>query len=395
MTAVPVSASEPFRRRLHLILFLTAIFFFNFLARFIWGPLLPAIEKDLGILHAASGSLFLMMSFGYGIGLFMSGVFSSRITHKWTVVLSSLAVSLALAAATLAPSLLMLRLILITVGASAGLYLPSAIASLTWRLEPRHWGKAFSFHEVSPSLGFVVGPLLVEALLADCSWRGVLWPVAGAMLVMGLAYAVGPGTGEYRGEAPNLKNVRFVLTQKTFWIMLGLYVLMVGMNVGVYSMLPLYLQSVRGFSQTMTNSVLAASRVAAMFTPFLAGWANDRYGPAPVLAIIISTCGLATALIGLVPGHWVWVMIFLQSILSVAFFPPGFAILAGIVPPSQRNLIVALLMPVAMLLGSGAMPTLIGVFGDSGRFAHGFILFGLLTTFSTLLLWFLKTARPE
>jgi MFS family permease len=63
----------PFRDRLTPILILSGIFLFNFLARFIWGPLLPNIEQDLGIRHTGAGSLFLMSTIGYFIGLFVSG----------------------------------------------------------------------------------------------------------------------------------------------------------------------------------------------------------------------------------------------------------------------------------------------------------------------------------
>jgi hypothetical protein len=76
--------------------------------------------------------------------------------------------------------------------------------------------------------------------------------------------------------------------------------------------------------------------------------------------------------------------------LSTAFFPPAYAILTGIVPSSYRNLIVALIMPAGMLLGVGALPTMIGAFGDAGMFHAGFTLTGLLVTASTALLWFMR-----
>jgi NNP family nitrate/nitrite transporter-like MFS transporter len=59
-------------------------------------------------------------------------------------------------------------------GAGAGLYLPSGIATLTGLVAPRHWGKAIAIHELAPNLDFVTAPLLSEALLNWTSWRGVL-----------------------------------------------------------------------------------------------------------------------------------------------------------------------------------------------------------------------------
>lgn len=380
----------PFRDRLTPILIIVGVFLFNFLARFIWGPLLPNIEEDLGIRHTEAGSLFLMITIGYFIGLFVSGYLSARFNHHKTIVISCFSCGLALLAAMIAPSLTYLVVVLIVIGLTAGLYLPSGIASMTYRLDPKDFGKAFSFHEIAPSLGFIVGPLLTEALLGWGSWRVVLWPAALGLFAFGLFNSFSSSTGDYRGEPPTLKNLQYVASNPAFWMMLILFILGVGANPGVYSMLPLYLQAERGMDQTFTNFTLSASRIAAMFSPFVAGWATHRFGARSVLAVDIFLTGIATVLLGLALNNWLWLPLFLQPMLSTAFFPPAYAILTGIVPSSYRNLIVALIMPAGMLLGVGALPTMIGAFGDAGMFHAGFTLTGLLVTASTALLWFIR-----
>ena len=52
---------ESFRSSLGRLLLLTLLFFVNFMARIVQAPLLPAIEKDLGITHAEAGSLFFIL----------------------------------------------------------------------------------------------------------------------------------------------------------------------------------------------------------------------------------------------------------------------------------------------------------------------------------------------
>ena len=84
------------RHNLGALVFLAVIFFFNFIARVILAPLLPAIEKDLHLSHSASGSLFLLLSAGYFVSLAGSGFVSSRLTHRKTIILSSVTVGLAL-----------------------------------------------------------------------------------------------------------------------------------------------------------------------------------------------------------------------------------------------------------------------------------------------------------
>ena len=82
-------------------------------------------------------------------------------------------------------SLLFFRIMLIAVGATAGLYLPSDVASLSYNLEPKDFGRAFAIHEISPNLALIIGPLLTEFMLSWGSWRIVLGPIAGGFFVMG------------------------------------------------------------------------------------------------------------------------------------------------------------------------------------------------------------------
>ena len=160
-----------FRSQLGPLIFLTSIFFLTFVARIIPAPLLPSIEKDLGVTHAEAGSLFLFISLGYFITLLGSGFVSSRLMHRQTIVLSVTTLGLALGAVVLGQRLWSIRLGLFFVGMAAGLYLPSGLATLTSLVHTKHWGKAIAIHEWAPNLSFVAAPLISEALLLWFSWR--------------------------------------------------------------------------------------------------------------------------------------------------------------------------------------------------------------------------------
>ena len=386
-TVAPDDGLVHFAGRLPTILLLTGIFSLNFLARFVWGPLLPTIEKDLNIRHAAAGGLFMMISGGYFVGLLVSGQLSARYNHRRTIVLSCLASAVVLVMAATATSPNGLRAALIVLGLTCGLYLPSGIASLTHRLAPTDFGKAIAFHETSPSLGFIVGPLLVEWLLCWCGWRGVLWPVVVGLCLAAWIYGRHDCREDFRGEAPTLANMHRVLARPVLWWMLVPFMFAVAANIGVYSMLPLFLQAGRGVDPAVANLLLSASRVAAMASPLLSGWATDRYGPRPVALITIVVGGVATVMLALVPDHWLWLPMGVQSMMATAFFPAGFAILITIVAPRDRNLVVSLVMPLSIVVGGGLLPTMIGLFADAGRFHTGFALLGLLITTSAVFLW--------
>jgi NNP family nitrate/nitrite transporter-like MFS transporter len=129
--------------------------------------------KDLRIGHEEAGSFFLVISFGYCIMLLGSSFVSSRLTHRKTIILSTVALGGALLFIGLSHKLWMVRLGFFAVGMAAGLYLPSGIATVTELVSPRHWGKAISIHELAPNSSFVLAPLLAEVLLRWLSWQGI------------------------------------------------------------------------------------------------------------------------------------------------------------------------------------------------------------------------------
>ncbi len=384
----------PFRNRLAPLLFMTAIFLFNFLARFIWGPLLIPIEEDLGISHAGAGALFFLISVGYVIGLLFSGYVSKRISHSGTIGISCISCGLMLAGASLSISLPTLALSLLLVGFTAGIYLPSAIPTLTYGLAPGDYGKAYSFHEISPSLCFIIGPIMAEIMLRYYPWKMVLLPVSLGLFLLGLTFLTRPITGRIYGEAPSLKSVKRVLAEKRYWFLLFIFMLGAGANVGVYAMLPLYLQAGRGLDQTTANTLLSVSRIAAIFSPFLAGWVTDRFGAGRVLAVIVFFNGVATAMLGASSELLFRGALFVQPMLSTAFFPPIWTILSDIVDPRSRNLGVSLIVPPAFILGGGVLPMVIGAFGDVGMFPVGFVLWGVMTFLSVGLVGY-TNSQPD
>jgi NNP family nitrate/nitrite transporter-like MFS transporter len=168
--------------------------------------------------------------------------------------------------------------------------------------------------------------------------------------------------------------------------MVVLFALAVGSTIGLYSMMTLYLVAERGIDRELANTLVGLSRIPLLIMGLAAGWISDRIGPKPTLTVVILFIGLMTILLGLLPGRWVLLMVFLQPMLTVCFFPAGFTILSRIVPPRARNLSVSITMLIAYLIGGGILPTILGIFGDRGAFGTAFILVGSMMLLSVLLL---------
>ena len=366
----------PFRSQMIPLLFLVGIFFLNFLSRIILSPLMPTVEKDLKVGHGEAGSLFFMISLGYCIGLLFSGFISSRLTHRRTILLSSIAVGGAVIFVSISHHLWMIHLGLIFVGMAAGFYLPSGIATLTELVRPEHWGKALAIHELAPNLAFVTAPLLAEALLGVFSWRGVLMISGMASVASGVVFILFGKGGNSPGEAPKVSTLRIIVKEPSFWIMMGLFGLGIGASFAVYTMMPLYLVAEKGIDRTWANTLVAFSRILTLGSSILVGWITDRIGPRKTLMGVFMTTGIITMLLGLVPGRWIIPTVFLQSMVATAFFPAGFAALAHIGSGKIKNVAVSLTVPVGFLLGGGVIAAGIGIMGQMGSFSLGFILLG-------------------
>ena len=382
MTDAPLSRKS----QILLLTLLTGIFLVNFLSRIVLAPLLPVIEKDLGIGHAVAGGFFMMIAIGYAAGLFGSGFVSSRLTHRGTIVLAAVAggCSILLVAASHTPWAIRLGLILL--GVSTGIYLPSGMTTITASIRPVHWGKAIAIHELAPAIGYISAPFVVEGILVFWPWQAVLAVIGFTSAILGLTFLrFGPG-GDFTGEAPTIGNIRLLFGKPAFWIMVVLFGLAIGSSLGIYSMMPLYLVAERGFERGMANTLVGLSRIPVIAMALASGWISDRFGPKPTITAVILFNGLTTILLGILPGRWLILMMFVQPMLGICFFPAGFTILSRIVPPGARNLSVSLTIFIAYLIGGGFLPPLVGVFGDRGAFAAAFILVGSLMLLSVLLL---------
>ena len=161
-------------------------------------------------------------------------------------------------------------------------------------------------------------------------------------------------------------------------------------TMGIYTMLPLFLVAQHGLERNWANTLVALSRISGLFMAFLAGWATDRVGARLTMSGVFLIAGVTTILLGVLTGSWLVAMVFLQPVMAVCFFPPGFAALSAIGPPNARNVAVSLTVPAAFLLGGGAIPLGIGMMGDAGFFSLGVSAAGGLVLSGAILALFYK-----
>jgi NNP family nitrate/nitrite transporter-like MFS transporter len=372
--------ADSFWRQIAPLVFLVLIFLLNFISRVIFSPLLPTIEKELAISHGQAGFFFFLISAGYLSGLLGSGFLSSRTTHRFTILISGAGVGAALLLLSTSVSLGAMRAGLYALGLAAGLYMPSAIATITALVDQRHWGKAIAIHELAPNLAFFTGPFVAELFLSHSTWRAALAVLGFFSALITIAYFRYGRGGRFAGESPASNAFGVLVRSPAFWIMLILFGMGVSSTVGIYAMLPLYLVSERYVDASWANTVTAFSRSYGPIFGVLGGWVSDRLGPKRTMVVSLIVTGILTLLLGTVSDGWMNAAVIIQPALAVWFFPAGFAALAVLAPPQARNLAVGFTIPFGYLIGGGAIPTFIGVMGDAKLFSLGFMITGILIT---------------
>ena len=361
------------------LFFLAGLFFLNFTSRVIFSPLLPIIEKEMGIDHAQSGSFFLFISAGYFLSILSSGFVSARINHKRTIVLSSLALGIALFVLGGCSTLLTLQAGLFVLGLGAGLYFPSGLATISSLVSPAYLSRGMAIHELAPNLGFVAAPLFCDFFLGYISWRHGLALLGMLIIVTGIVYGFSSHGSSEKGKAPDLSASSMFFSMPIFWAMVVLFSLAICSTLGIYAMAPLFLVNDHGMDPGSANTLLSFSRVASIMMPLAGGWLGDRFGKQLVMALVLFITGILTVSMALAgDGGWLIVLVVAQPLFAVCFFPAGFAVLSKLGPPRYANLAVSLCLPLAFLIGGGLMPTLIGWIGDVYSISAGIVLVGCL-----------------
>ena len=172
--------------------------------------------------------------------------------------------------------------------------------------------------------------------------------------------------------------------------MTALFGIVVGGEQGVYALLPTYLVSEKGMEPGLANTLFGLSRISVMFTTVISGWFIDRFGIKKSMLAIVMGSGILTSFLGLTSGVILLLVIFLQPVMVASFFPAGFAAISKIGAQQSINVVISLMIPISILFGTGVVPFLLGISGEYGTFAAGFIFLGTTMLLSAILFFFLN-----
>jgi NNP family nitrate/nitrite transporter-like MFS transporter len=366
--------------RLGPVMMLTLIFFVHFVVRQITGPLLPEMERELELSHTQGGFFILCTGIGFCISQAGAAFLAGAWGYRRCILVSLFGAAAAAGALALLETVWALYAGFLALGMAGGLYVPSGISLITVLIRPRDWGKAMGIHELAPNLALISVPFLATAAVSVGSWRVGYLLLAGGLAALGGVYLWRGVDAVERPRAPDPSRVRNIVVDPLFWCLALLLSLAVGVETGVYAMIPSYLVNERGFGLAEANRLLGLSRIPGLFMVLFAGWITDRLNPSTAVSIALGVTGAAVICLGVGPAPWMAPAVFVQAAASACLFPPILSMASTISSPENRALTLSLSLAIAPVVGGGLMPAGIALAGDLGSFAGGVAAAGILVT---------------
>ncbi|CAK7045485.1 MAG: hypothetical protein DELT_00804 [Desulfovibrio sp.] len=359
------------------VFLISVMFLLNYLCRAVFGPLLPGIEKEFSISHAASTRILFYLSFGYSGGMFFSGMLCSKIRPKVIIAGSLILCGLCMQLVSLAPSSFLLAAACCFTGIVAGQYFNAGMSAVRGLVAPSQWSKAVAVHEFGPNAGFILAPILAGVGLAWFGWRGTVSGLGWACLAAGvLFYIFGKGGEEKSAPVPFAEMPRF-LRDKRLWLAALLIGMAIAGQFGPFSVLIMHMTEDRGLGQELAATLLSASRVASPLGALVGGWLTARYGTRRTLFFCFAVYGLSLSLMALPQFAPFVTGMFLQPAFTAMVFPALFTMLAECYPLREQPVVLGIGMPIGSFLGVGLMPSILGIFGDHLGFQTGFLCMGI------------------
>ncbi len=274
-------------------------------------PVLALLARELGASVGQAAFVVALLGVGSLLTSLPAGSLVARIGERRALAIAGVLDALAMAAAALAPSLLVLSLAVLLSGASWSVFLLARQGYLIG-VTPLHLrARAMSTLGGSHRVGAFLGPTLGAGLLGlTGDLRSVFW-LAAVMALVSTALVLsvrdlGDGAAlaaarRSRGEgAPTVRGV--LQAHRRVLLTLGSAVVVIGVARSLrVTVLPLWADQV-GISAQATSLVFGVAALVEIALFYPAGWTMDRYGRTVVAVPVVALLGLGVALLPLAQG---------------------------------------------------------------------------------------------
>lgn len=250
-------------------------------------PLLPLIQGKLGIGYTLAGSLAIFMQLPSLLNPFI-GYLADKANLRWFIILAPAVTGTLMSCMGLAPTYLVLVLLLLAAGVSIACFHAPAPAMIA-KVSGGRVGKGMSIFMASGELGRTLGPVIA---VAGVGWFGLegMWRMAfvgwGVSII--LYFRLRNIKDERKTESAKATMAEFrAAGQKVFpplvLIMAGRVLLQVSLTI----YLPLFVADELGLSLWLAAASLTILEAAGVVGALTSGTVSDKYGRSYILAIVL------------------------------------------------------------------------------------------------------------
>ena len=331
---------------------------------FVLGGILEPVSQALNVSLAATGQAMTAYALGAAVVAPMLILSTGRWSRRATILLALGLFSLGSLASALAPSLAWLMVGRVIMGAGV-MFTAAASATAVSLVAPAQRGQALAITNLGQSISYAVGVPIGTWIGLQLGWRWPLWlAAASSLLVWLLATRLLPRNIQVQVATGSLRSAA---GQAAVWRVWLRTLLMFTAIFGVFTYIGPVLQEIGELNANELSIVLALFGCGGVIGTLMGGWAADRLGVLPTLALQLSIVTLMLGLLPLTQGHPVLLTLAMVtwSINSFGSMTPQQSRLIGLAP-AQAPMLMSLnssMLYVGAALGAAAGGSLIGVVG--------------------------------
>ena len=390
--ADPVSDLRSARRAL---VILTAINLLNYVDRYLVPPLVPDLERAMGLSHEQVGWLWPAFMLVYMITAPVFGALGDRGSRTRPIAIGVFVWSIATVLSGLARNYHELFAARALVGVGEAAYVAIAPALLADCFPVGSRGRIFAVLNMAIPVGAAIGYVLGGLIGQHFGWRAAFFVCGAPGLVLAAAvlWLRDPPRGAQEGiRAPRPAaggGVRAALSIYLSLLRRGPYLLLV-LGYAAYTFalgglgfwMPTFLERVRGVpADQATTGFGAIVVVTGVFGTLIGGWLGDyclKRSSQGYLwfsgAVTLAAAPLVLVSLTAPLPHIYYPAIVVAELLLFMSTGPINAAIANIVSPFERASAIALSMFAIHLLGDVPSPPLIGHLSDSGSLARAVLI---------------------
>ena len=376
------------------LLFLSLLWFLwfnNIFARAVFSPILPLLEDEFVISHAQASSIFMFQSVGYGISLFFAGLYAGKFGYKRCIALSLAVTSGTFFLIPLVKTFSTLYFLSLILGFSVGAYIPSVIPLITECFAEKNWGKSIVIHDSAASVSIFCTPFIALFFIHFFGWRGIF--VAFAVILLSAATVFWLTVDELKITNARKSLHSDLFRKRALWIMGAIWVFATGATWGVYFTAPLYLTKELSFPIEYANSLFGFSRLGGIAVVIVCGFLVDKVSLKKMIFTMLLLAGILTVLVGVASARIIGIVLSLQVIFIMGFYPLGLTAIARTFDREERGMATGIIMTICISVGSGLITYLLGLSGDLISFRFGYVALGALVMLGSSLLFCLRELK--